>query len=400
MITNSDGSQIHLVTDDLNNCVGINTSSPGKELDINGTCRASIFETDQINGRSNAGLTFVAAFFVGGAFMFQGPNGGPSILSINSGAKYVGINTDSPAAVLDITSTTSGFLPPRLTTAQRNSISSPAAGSQIYNTDTNQDEFYNGSVWAAIGGGGGGGGATFPVGAILKTPSAPTGNGTWLACDGSSQSQSTYATLFSNIGHGYMQYSENIANPGTSVPGLAINSNIIWTGVQWVFVNGLSLKYTNGLTVSAVTLSNTATSLTSYNAGNLVIAYAAGSTSANISLDGGTTWASHILPAAPPASKRIASGNSTTNFLYVTSSDSADNVIYTMANGGITWTSTVNALPITGFHAISPAAIWWDGTNWNILDSGNTALYQTTDPSGQTSWTATNNLVYPIMFSS
>ena len=53
--------------------------------------------------------------------------------------------------------TTSGLLFPRLTTVERNAISSPLAGMQIYNTDTMQDEFYNGTVWAAVSSGGGGG---------------------------------------------------------------------------------------------------------------------------------------------------------------------------------------------------------------------------------------------------
>ena len=51
--------------------------------------------------------------------------------------------------------TTSGLLFPRLTTVQRNAISSPSAGMQIYNTDTNMDEFYNGTVWGPISSGGG-----------------------------------------------------------------------------------------------------------------------------------------------------------------------------------------------------------------------------------------------------
>ena len=55
------------------------------------------------------------------------------------------------SAAFEIDSTTQGFLPPRMTTTQRNAISSPATGLQIYNTTTNQDEFYNGSAWGAVG---------------------------------------------------------------------------------------------------------------------------------------------------------------------------------------------------------------------------------------------------------
>jgi hypothetical protein len=48
----------------------------------------------------------------------------------------VGIGTTTPdgSAKLDVSSTTKGFLPPRLTTTERNQINSPAAGLMIYNT--------------------------------------------------------------------------------------------------------------------------------------------------------------------------------------------------------------------------------------------------------------------------
>ena len=51
----------------------------------------------------------------------------------------VGIGTNSPNAnaALDIVSTTQGMLLPRMTTAQRNAISSPAEGLTIFNTTTN-----------------------------------------------------------------------------------------------------------------------------------------------------------------------------------------------------------------------------------------------------------------------
>jgi hypothetical protein len=64
----------------------------------------------------------------------------------------VGINNSSPnaKALLDLTSTTMGFLPPRMTTAQRDAITSVPAGLMIYNTSTNKLNFYNGSAWEAV----------------------------------------------------------------------------------------------------------------------------------------------------------------------------------------------------------------------------------------------------------
>ncbi|MCK9614484.1 MAG: hypothetical protein M0R48_03150 [Candidatus Omnitrophica bacterium] len=59
----------------------------------------------------------------------------------------VGIGTTSPQAKLDVNSTTSGFLPPRMTEAQRNAISSPAQGSVIFNTSSQRINYYDGSRW-------------------------------------------------------------------------------------------------------------------------------------------------------------------------------------------------------------------------------------------------------------
>ena len=57
--------------------------------------------------------------------------------------------------ILDVNSTSKAFVPPRMTTAQRNAIggglTDPATGSVIYNTTTNLLNHYNGSAWLAVG---------------------------------------------------------------------------------------------------------------------------------------------------------------------------------------------------------------------------------------------------------
>lgn len=61
----------------------------------------------------------------------------------------VGIGTTTPAvtAQLDVSSTSKGFLPPRMDSTQRNAIVSPAAGLTIFNTTLNAVQVYNGTVW-------------------------------------------------------------------------------------------------------------------------------------------------------------------------------------------------------------------------------------------------------------
>jgi hypothetical protein len=70
--------------------------------------------------------------------------------NIHNNGSGVGIGTTNPnaSAKLEVTSTTQGFLPPRMTTAQRNAISSPMEGLTIYNTDKKCMEWYiGGNVW-------------------------------------------------------------------------------------------------------------------------------------------------------------------------------------------------------------------------------------------------------------
>lgn len=69
---------------------------------------------------------------------------------IVEGAIGIGTSSLNASAKVQIDSTTQGFLPPRLTTTQRNAISSPAAGLMIFNTTTAKLNFYNGSAWEAV----------------------------------------------------------------------------------------------------------------------------------------------------------------------------------------------------------------------------------------------------------
>jgi len=60
--------------------------------------------------------------------------------------------TIAPSAILEARSTTKGFLAPRMTTTQRNAISSPATSLLIFNTTTGQYEYWDGSAWTSFGG--------------------------------------------------------------------------------------------------------------------------------------------------------------------------------------------------------------------------------------------------------
>ena len=69
----------------------------------------------------------------------------------------VGIGTTTPdvSAALDIDATDKGLLIPRMTTAQRTAIASPALGLLTYDTDTKSVWNYDGTAWAEGSGGAG-----------------------------------------------------------------------------------------------------------------------------------------------------------------------------------------------------------------------------------------------------
>lgn len=70
-------------------------------------------------------------------------------------AQNVGINDDGTnpdnSAMLDVKSTSKGFLAPRLTTQQRTSISNPANGLMVYDTDLQLYYYFNGAIWQSVG---------------------------------------------------------------------------------------------------------------------------------------------------------------------------------------------------------------------------------------------------------
>jgi hypothetical protein len=85
---------------------------------------------------TNASANRWAGYFVGRGYFSQ--------------ALSIGTNSPSASAILQADSTTRGFLPPRMTNAQKNAISSPAAGLVVYDNTDNYLSLYNGTNWQNI----------------------------------------------------------------------------------------------------------------------------------------------------------------------------------------------------------------------------------------------------------
>jgi len=69
------------------------------------------------------------------------------LLVDSSGNVGIGTTAPHPEAILDLSSTTKGFLPPKMTTTQKNAISTPPSGLVVYDTTTNKLCVYNGTSW-------------------------------------------------------------------------------------------------------------------------------------------------------------------------------------------------------------------------------------------------------------
>jgi hypothetical protein len=101
------------------------TTDAGYKLDVNGTARVSS------SFRCDGQVTFTSAI-------------------IATAQVRIGSNPVAASSVLDVQSTTKGFLPPRMTTTQKNAIASPASGLVVYDTDLGKLCVRGASAWETI----------------------------------------------------------------------------------------------------------------------------------------------------------------------------------------------------------------------------------------------------------
>ncbi|TDB59143.1 NHL repeat-containing protein [Arundinibacter roseus] len=87
-------------------------------------------------------FTFSVVLFLGACFLFE-----TALAQIKMGD---GAAVPNASSVLDLQSTNKGFLPPRMTTVQRNSIASPANGMVIFNTTLNCLQVYKSTGWECL----------------------------------------------------------------------------------------------------------------------------------------------------------------------------------------------------------------------------------------------------------
>lgn len=146
--------------------VGIGNTVPVAKLDITGLAASPSIPGATSTGIVRIGVSTLEGVDIGkmGASPFSGwiqsgySGNTADPLSLQPSGGNVGIGTSNPvsSAALDVSSTSKGFLPPRMTLANRNSISSPAEGLMIWCNDCGiygQIQVFNGITWTNMVGG-------------------------------------------------------------------------------------------------------------------------------------------------------------------------------------------------------------------------------------------------------
>jgi hypothetical protein len=176
----TDGEDLIIQPDTGN--VGVGTGSPTYKLDVNGNFRSELIDGDAeyklivdqgINTRSlyiptgensvfiqnNSGLNLSVLDTINGqginhyttANNYQVNNNNTTVFfQINRNNGNVGIGTATPAAIVDITSSTSGLLLSRVDTTERDAFTGATNGMIIYNTDTNKFQGYANNAWVDL----------------------------------------------------------------------------------------------------------------------------------------------------------------------------------------------------------------------------------------------------------
>jgi hypothetical protein len=140
LVQNSAGTEALRVRDDGNLQI-----TQGNAVILNNEYTTKIFSSGAHN------LTFQDAGGNGAEFQWKANNGSVTMGTFTQSGFIIGSGTIQASAQFQIDSTNTGFLPPRMTNAQRILISSPAVGLMVYCTDAVEGLYINKSTgWTLV----------------------------------------------------------------------------------------------------------------------------------------------------------------------------------------------------------------------------------------------------------
>jgi hypothetical protein len=194
-------SLIHVTSGNSNVALGFNA---GYNVT---TGKSNILIGGDINGVNTSSGSVSHELNIGNALY------GTNIFSSPNEA-HIGINTQSPDASssLDISSTTSGLLIPRMTQTQRDAIGTPATSLMIYQTDNTQGfYYYDGATWHSF--------------ASSATPNA-------VSIDSLTDAKSDGSSLYLGNGAG----NASSYPTGNTTVGISTGSSLSNNGIDNVFI--------------------------------------------------------------------------------------------------------------------------------------------------------------------
>jgi len=156
---NVGGTRLQVAPTTGNILIGTTTDA-GFKLDVNGTARFTGQTTyannmnfggnsDVISPSSNSGnFDFLSNLPI--RFLLKSGSVERMRIVSSTGNILINTTTDVASSKLTIESTTQGFLPPRMTTTQKNAIATPATGLMVYDTTLNLMSVYNGTTWITL----------------------------------------------------------------------------------------------------------------------------------------------------------------------------------------------------------------------------------------------------------
>jgi len=149
----------------LNVAIGTTTDA-GFKLDVNGTARVSgdfslvlgnaiRFGTSLALSKTNAAMSIYGGTNAGAGgtndlYYWNGSTYAVGIRLNNNANVLINTTTEIASSILTVESTTKGFLPPRMTTTQKNAIASPASGLVVYDTTLGKLCVRTASAWETI----------------------------------------------------------------------------------------------------------------------------------------------------------------------------------------------------------------------------------------------------------
>ncbi|MEO0796312.1 MAG: hypothetical protein AAFX93_14175 [Verrucomicrobiota bacterium] len=126
------------------------TFENGKQDDLNAANLHQLVESAEISNITNVDIDAnanIASSKLSLDVISQDVNVQSNALVVQQGGVAMGASSLTSSAILALSSTAKGFLPPVMTTTERDAISVPVAGLVVFNSTVNRLQSFNGTTW-------------------------------------------------------------------------------------------------------------------------------------------------------------------------------------------------------------------------------------------------------------